>query len=93
MARTHTFRTNKAIGSALRNIETGKVSRFLALQLVEKGFAKVEQVHADHVGRPAHKYVLTGKGKFAKNWGGKTENLITGAAPVATGTALVLYRG
>ena len=79
MARTHTFRKNANIGQALRQVEEGKVSRFLALQLVEKGFVAIETVHTTSRGRPAHKFVLTGKGRFAKNWGGKAANLVTSA--------------
>jgi predicted ArsR family transcriptional regulator len=77
MARHPTFATNAAIGEALRELQEGKLSRFLTLQLIEKGFVAIEVVHKEGRGRPAHNYVLTGKGKFAKNWGGKKENIKT----------------
>ena len=94
MARTNSLSTNKAIGSALRGIEAGTTSRFLALQLVEKGFVAIERQAHEGRGRPAHKYVLTGKGRFAKNWGAKAGNLVhtmKSEVPVATGTALVVW--
>lgn len=99
MARTHTFNSNKAIGAALRGIEDGTTSRFLTLQLVAKGFVAIERVAHEGRGRPGHKYVLTGKGRFAKNWGAKAANLVhvlkdeAPAVPVATGTALVVWQG
>jgi len=55
------------------------VSRYLALQLVKKGYLTIEAVKHDGRGRPAHKYVVTGKGRgymaLAANWGRKAANL------------------
>ena len=55
------------------------VSRYLALQLVKKGFLTIEAVKHEGRGRPAHKYVATGKARgylaLAANWGRKTANI------------------
>ena len=55
------------------------VSRYLALQLVKKGFLTIEAVKHEGRGRPAHKYVATGKARgylaLAANWGKKASNL------------------
>ena len=96
MSRTQTFSNKAKLVAALNDVETGKISRFLKLQLVEKGYVKIEKVRAaDGVGRPAHDYRLTGKARgylaLSKNWG-KVEKFKK-AAPVAVGTALVVWRG
>ena len=94
MARPHTFSNKTKLVGALEAIESGTVSRFLALQLVEKGYVKIEKIATGR--RPAHAYHLTGKARgylaLSKNWG-KAEKFKKAAAPVATGTALVVWRG
>ena len=69
------FANKEAIIIALRAIkgeEKAEVSRFLKLQLVERGFVTTNDVKTGGRGRPAKQYVLTGKGKtylnFSKNW-------------------------
>ena len=55
------FATNKKVAAALTDLEN--VSRYLALQLVEKGLVEIQEVKTGAKGRPAHNYVLTGKGR------------------------------
>ena len=70
MARTATFKTNKDIATALKNLD--ETSRFLKLQLVERGMLTTEEVKGEGRGRPAKNYVLTNKGRslvaLSKNW-------------------------
>ena len=77
MARTHTFSSKAKLVETLKGINT--VSRFLGLQLVEMGFAKVEVIHKAGRGRPEHVYTLTGKARgylaLAANWGKRNSNL------------------
>ena len=64
------FATNKKVAAALADLDN--VSRYLALQLVEKGLVEVQEVKNGTKGRPAHNYVLTGKGRglvaLSKKW-------------------------
>jgi predicted transcriptional regulator len=69
------FSDKTAIIIALRSIngdEKVKVSRFLKMQLAERGFVTTIEVKSGNRGRPTKCYVLTGKGKtylnFSKNW-------------------------
>jgi hypothetical protein len=69
------FADKNAIVVALRAIkgeEKVAVSRFLKLQLAERGLIVAQDVKSGGRGRPAKNYVLTGKGKtylnFSKNW-------------------------
>ena len=70
MARTATFKTNKDIVTALKNLEA--TSRFLKIQLVERGVLTTEDVKGEGRGRPVKNYVLTNKGRslvaLSKNW-------------------------
>jgi hypothetical protein len=71
MARKPTFRKSAAIVAALR--DPARISRFLALQLVARGYLTVCVTHTAKRGRPAHSYALTGKARgllaLAANWG------------------------
>lgn len=84
MARKHTFRKSQAIVEALSNIEG--VSRFLALQLAEMGYVKIEVIHLNKRGRPQHRYELTGKARgylaLSRNWGRKLQNLKQNFIPI-----------
>jgi predicted transcriptional regulator len=69
------FTDKSAVVTALRAIsgqERVEVSRFLKLQLIDRGFLTTEDVKTGGRGRPSKKYILTGKGKtylnFSKNW-------------------------
>jgi predicted transcriptional regulator len=69
------FADKNAVVIALRAIngdEKVEVSRFLKLQLVERGLVVAVDVKSGGRGRPAKQYNLTGKGKtylnFSKNW-------------------------
>jgi hypothetical protein len=81
--RTNTFNNTKAIVTALNDLDNS--SRFLNLQLVEKGYLAIEPVKRDGRGRPMHRYVFTGKARgllaIAAQWGCKSENLIVGVKP------------
>lgn len=75
MAKKHTFRNSKAVANALVTLQSdpNAVSRFLKLQLVDKGFLDVTQVKkTDGRGRPSKVYVVNGKGRglvaLSKNW-------------------------
>ena len=79
MARTATFANKFNLVKSLENKDN--LSRFLSLQLVEKGYLKVATVKHPGRGRPAHVYELTGKARgylaLARNWGKKAGNLVT----------------
>lgn len=69
------FSDKNAILIALRAIkgeEKVNVSRFLKLQLADRGFVSTIEVKSGHRGRPSKKYVLTPRGmmylNFSKNW-------------------------
>jgi predicted transcriptional regulator len=69
------FADKSAVVTALRSIngeEKVEVSRFLKLQLVDRGFLTTQEVKSGGRGRPVKQFVLTGKGKtylnFSKNW-------------------------
>jgi predicted ArsR family transcriptional regulator len=68
--RPATFATKKDIVKVLTGEKV--VSRQLQLQLVEQGYLKVEKVKSGGVGRPAHEFVVSGKGKgliaLSRNW-------------------------
>lgn len=75
--RTHTFLNKSKLVEQLTNLD--KASRFLALQLVSMGYVRIEPLTLLRRGRPAHVYVLTGKGRgyvaLARNWGKRASNL------------------
>ena len=64
------FSTNKDIVVALNG--THRISYRHKMQLIERGFLKVEKLKQVGPGRPEHLYVPTSKGKtliiFSKNW-------------------------
>jgi len=64
------FETSKGVVKALKNLNS--LSRFLKLQLVDKGFVKVVKRKSEGRGRPVHDYEVTGKGRglvaLSKNW-------------------------
>lgn len=69
------FADKTAVVIALRAIkgeEKVEVSRFLKLQLAERGLIATVDVKTGGRGRPMKQYVLTNKGKtylnFSKNW-------------------------
>ena len=68
--RPSAFATNKKVALALGDLDN--VSRYLTLQLVEKGLVEVQEVKNGTKGRPTHNYVLTGKGRglvaLSKKW-------------------------
>ena len=70
MARPASFNTKVSVANALMNLT--EVSRFHKLQLIEMGYLTVDTVKKASRGRPAHDYVLTGKGRglvaLSKNW-------------------------
>lgn len=87
MARKNTFLKKEALAKALTDLPN--TSRFLALQLIAKGFVSVEKVHTGKRGKPAHVYTLTGKGRgyvaLSKNWyKPKSERIGTDAASVTS---------
>lgn len=68
--RTNSFNDKFAVVAALNGVEN--ISRYLGLQLVERKLIKIEIVETGARGRPAHRFVLTGKGRsylaLAKTW-------------------------
>lgn len=78
MARNATFANKSNLVKSLENKD--ELSRFLSLQLVERGYLKVATVKHEGRGRPAHVYELTGKARgylaLARNWGKKSANLV-----------------
>lgn len=94
MARKPTFRKSTAIIEALNNVES--VSRFLALQLVEAGYLKIDVIHSERRGRPQHRYVLTGKARgylaLSRNWGRKLQNLKQNYRPIEAANSNVAER-
>ena len=83
MARNATFANKFNLVKSLENKDN--LSRFLSLQLVEKGYLKVATVKHPGRGRAAHVYELTGKARgylaLARNWGKKSNNLIVAHQP------------
>ena len=83
MARNATFANKFNLVKSLENKDN--LSRFLSLQLVEKGYLKVVPVKHEGRGRPSHLYELTGKARgylaLARNWGKKSDNLIVAPTP------------
>ena len=64
------FATSKAKVEALNNLNT--MSRYMILQLVDLGLVEIQKIKTEGRGRPAHNYVVSGKGRglqaLARNW-------------------------
>ena len=62
--------TSKAKVEALNNLSD--LSRHHIIQLVDMGLVNIEKVKSEGRGRPAHNYVVSGKGRglqaLARNW-------------------------
>ena len=81
------FDDKEEIVKAFDKVENNTLSRYLALQLVALGFAKIEvEEKTGRVGRPGHRYVLTGK---ARGYRAIMKNRFKPGKP--KGTALVVY--
>lgn len=72
--RPATFASNKAVAAALQAVQSNEksLSRFLKLQLAEKGLLEAVSEQSGKRGRPRLTYQLTGKGRglvaLSKNW-------------------------
>jgi len=67
------FENKKQIAAELKKIGTENApSRYLTMQLVDAGYVEKQPVNTGKKGRPAHNYVVAGKGRslmaLAQRW-------------------------
>jgi hypothetical protein len=93
MARTSSFGNKFVLAAMLENPE--KISRYIALQLVAKGYLKIEKVKENPGrGRASHVYAQTGKAKgyiaLSRNW--KKNKVSSDKVEVSSEPLMITYQ-
>jgi hypothetical protein len=93
MARTSSFGNKFVLVAMLENPE--KISRYIALQLVAKGYLKIEKVKENTGrGRASHVYVRTGKANgyiaLSRNW--KKNKVSSDKVEVSSEPLMITYQ-